>query len=64
MQEAEEIHNNRKNHRECARDKPADRTATCRCKVLKLERWDQILRSSLSFATGFLNLTANMDKEG
>ena len=28
-----------KDHKECARDKPGDRTATCRCKVLKLERW-------------------------
>ena len=26
-------------HRECARDKPVDRTATCLGKVLKLERW-------------------------
>ena len=29
-------------HEECARDKPCDRTATCRCKVLRLERWRYI----------------------
>ena len=26
-------------HKECVRDKPFDRTATCISKVLKLERW-------------------------
>ena len=26
-------------YEECARDKLDDRTATCICKVLKLERW-------------------------
>lgn len=26
-------------HKECVRDKPSDRTATCNSKVLKLERW-------------------------
>ena len=28
-------------HKECARDKPADRTATCLRKVLTLDRWVQ-----------------------
>ena len=29
----------KKTYEECARDKLDDRTATCVCKVLKLDRW-------------------------
>ncbi len=32
-------------HKECARDSPFDRTATCFCKVPKAERWEKQIYS-------------------
>ena len=37
-------------YEECARDKLDDRTATCICKVLKLERWVLFHASLWEFA--------------
>ena len=49
-------------YEECVRDKLDDRTATCKCKVLKLERWVLKMIEIPSKSMGFLSLKRSLFK--